>query len=85
MVKVKVLGSLVEEAGFNERELDLKEGLKLIELLNIVFPRRDKGETAYYDMLILFNGVESSMFSQGFQLKLKEGDEVTVIPISHGG
>lgn len=85
MVRVKVLGSLVEEAGFKERDFNLKDGLTLIELLNMVFHREDESGSSYSQMLILVNGVEAAALPHGLRTKPGENDEVTVIPISHGG
>ncbi|MEM3073036.1 MAG: MoaD/ThiS family protein [Candidatus Bathyarchaeia archaeon] len=82
---VKVLGSLVEEAGFKERDFNLKDDLTLTELLSMVFQRRGESGLSYSHMLILVNGVEAAALPQGLETKLGKNDEVTMIPVSHGG
>jgi molybdopterin converting factor small subunit len=84
MVRVKVLGSLVEEVGFKERDFNLDD-LTLTELLNMVFQKKDGSGSLYSQMLILVNGVEAAVLPQGLETKLGKNDEVTLIPISHGG
>jgi len=84
MVRVKVLGSLVEEVGFKERDFNLDD-LTLTELLNMVFQKKDGSGSLYSQMLILVNGVEAAVLPQGLETKLGKKDEVTLIPISHGG
>jgi molybdopterin converting factor small subunit len=81
MIKLRFLGHLA--AQFND-EMELQEEkLNVAELLNRL-NLRGKAKITRANTLILVNGVEVSAL-KGDETEVKDGDLVTLIPISHGG
>jgi molybdopterin converting factor small subunit len=91
-ILVKALGGLKELIGDNSHYL-IEEGMTLKDLFTDIMKDLNydskmelnnliKGNLR--DFLILINGSEVSLL-QGLNTKIKAGDEVVLIPISHGG
>ena len=85
MVKIKLLGSLMDEVGFKESTLNLEDGTSVIDVLNEVFHKSDGDQPSYLNVLILVDGVEASTLPHGLNTKTKKGSELIAIPVSHGG
>ena len=80
MIKVRFLGHLA--AQFKE-EMDLQEEkMSVAELLNRL--NLKEGWITRANTLILVNGVEVSAL-KGEETEVKDGDFITLVPISHGG
>lgn len=86
MIKVKVLGSLGKKLGgetftFNQNSVGLAEAVRT------VYGVKGEAEVDYSELLssvlVAVNGIAVSGDIEG--AVLESGDEVTLIPISHGG
>jgi len=81
MIKLRFLGHLA--AQFND-EMELQEEkVSIAELLNRL-NRKSGAKITRANTLILVNGVEVSAL-KGDETEVKDGDLVTLIPITHGG
>ncbi|MEM2883163.1 MAG: MoaD/ThiS family protein [Nitrososphaerales archaeon] len=67
-----------EEAEIQADEMDLATLLKELNL------KIEHQQITRANTLILINGIEISALN-GDKTKLKEGDNITLIPVSHGG
>lgn len=85
MIKVKTIGSIEKILGNNIFTFD-KDSIPIRDVFKILF-KHDKENNNFSsilsDIIIAINGIA---LSNGFDdLILKSGDEVTLIPVSHGG
>jgi molybdopterin synthase sulfur carrier subunit len=92
-IKVRLMGVLKRTCGKDEFQVSLNEGsslkdaiLKLIEneraLADLILDPELKDPRP--NTIILVNGREMNVL-EGLETKIKDGDEVTVIPVIHGG
>ena len=85
MINVKALGSIGKTLGNDSLSLN-EDSLQLITLLKKIFNLDGKNGDSHEilnDIIVAINGVAVSKKIDEFILK--SGDEVTLIPISHGG
>ena len=92
-ITVKFVGSLRHVSGVNELALTPKEGFSVKELMieiagelpelkrSLIDPHLEALRT---NALILVNGREISVLD-GLETNLKDGDEVVLVPVVHGG
>jgi MoaD family protein len=90
---VKFIGALRQISGKNQLSVNFQEQISLKELIKKLSPEMPQLEKVFSDQqmgdsrsnsLILVNGREISVLN-GFETKLKDGDEVVFIPVVHGG
>ncbi|MFQ6135029.1 MAG: MoaD/ThiS family protein [Nitrososphaerales archaeon] len=85
MIKVKALGSIGKMLGSASFTFD-KRSMALTDLVKIIYRLDEEGvdySRILSDVLIAVNGVA---LSSGIdETVLESGDEVTLIPITHGG
>jgi molybdopterin synthase sulfur carrier subunit len=93
LVTVHFIGSLRASAGKSRSTLELEKAVSLRELVTKVVEKNPKLKRALIDpdledprtnVLILVNGKEISVLN-GLDTKLRDGDELTLIPVVHGG
>ena len=93
MIITKFLGALRHAAGAGEITLNVKEGISIAEMLKELvkeLPALKHGlndqrpEELKTNALILVNGTEISVLD-GLETKLKDGDELVLVPVVHGG
>ena len=84
MINVRALGSIGKTLG-NDSFIFNEDSMLLINLLNKIFNFEKKGNRSEIlsDIIIAINGVAIS--TKIDESVLESGDEVTLIPISHGG
>ena len=85
MIKVKALGSLIIILGFSYFKLD-KRSITLPDLLKIIFKmsaNKIDHSKILSNVLICINGIVLSKDIN--KIIIKAGDEITLLPISHGG
>jgi len=95
MVRVKLTGILrgmsgKEEVILNfERPTTVKEVIfRLAEMFSIEFRRAlidSELNSPKPNALILLNGREVSVLPMGLESEVKNGDEIVIIPVTHGG
>jgi adenylyltransferase/sulfurtransferase len=92
-ITVKFIGALRHVSGVNELALDFAEALSLKELIREIISRLPEPKRILFDQqfedprltaLILVNGREISALN-GLETSLKDGDEVVLVPVVHGG
>jgi MoaD family protein len=92
-VTVKFVGSLRHVSGVNELALTLKDGFSIKELMTEIareLPELKRNlidsqlEDPRPNALILVNGREISVLN-GLATNVKDGDEVVLVPVVHGG
>lgn len=92
-VNFRFVGSFRNIANKSKATLELSEGAQLKEAIKRVIKEFPKIERALIDQelgdprpntLIIVNGREISAL-KGLETILKDGDEVVLIPVSHGG
>ncbi len=93
-VEVKLLGVFRQFSGRNHLLVKLEEPAavrKIIEKLTEAFSSEFKRalvdpelEDPRPNALILVNGKEISVL-QGLETEVKDGDEIVLVPVSHGG
>ena len=92
-VKVKFLGVFRGLLGKNEVLLKLEKPTVLSAILKLVESLSIEAKCLLVDpelndprpnMLILVNGKEINVL-KGLETELKEGDDITLIPVTHGG
>ncbi len=84
MIKVKALGSLGKILGDSLFTFE-RSSIELVAVLKSMFEIGEEAELSkiFSEIIITVNGVA---LSRGVQQKILEsGDEVTLIPITHGG
>jgi molybdopterin converting factor small subunit len=88
IVTVKFVGSLRTSAGKGRFTLRLGKATPLKEAMEKMAEEAPKlkptFDNARAGMLILVNGKETSVLN-GLDTVLKEGDEVVLVPVVHGG
>lgn len=85
MINVKMLGSIGKTLGkdtFTFKEDSMVLNVLLSKIFNIDGKKMDYSEMLS-DIIIAINGVAVS--TKNNESVLKSGDEVTLIPVSHGG
>jgi molybdopterin converting factor small subunit len=80
MIRVRALGFLKRALG--QEELQYPSGVKLGELLERL--AREHAEFRPEAVLVAVNGVEANALA-GRETVLRDGDEVALIPVIHGG
>jgi molybdopterin synthase sulfur carrier subunit len=92
-ITVKFIGALRHASGVDELTLDCKEDLSIRELMNEITKDAPALRRSLIDQqlkdprpnaLILVNGREISVLS-GLETNLKDGDEIVLVPVVHGG
>jgi len=92
-ITVKFVGALRHVSGAGELALDCKGDISIRELMNEITKERPALKRSLIDQqledprpnaLILVNGKEISVLS-GLETKLKDGDEIVLVPVVHGG
>ena len=92
-VTFKFIGSLRSMTGKSKFTLNLKDNVPLGEVIKKVSDELPKlgrvlmdsdREIASSNALILVNGKDISVLN-GLKTLLKDGDEVTLVPVLHGG
>lgn len=92
-VKVKLFGLLKRALGSDCLLLELSEPLRLKDLINKIVEEYSALKNILLDpelmdprpnLIILVNGVEISALN-GLETFLKDGDEIVLIPVIHGG
>jgi molybdopterin synthase sulfur carrier subunit len=92
-VTVKFVGSLRHFSGTGELALDCKACLSIRQLMNEIKKEvpvlkrsliNQQLEDPRSNMLMLVNGMEISVLN-GLETRLKDGDEIVLVPVVHGG
>jgi molybdopterin synthase sulfur carrier subunit len=92
-IAVKFIGSLRHISGTGELALSCKSRVAIRELMNEIIKKLPELRRSLIDKqlgqprpntLVLVNGREISVLN-GLETKLKDGDEVVLIPFVHGG
>jgi molybdopterin synthase sulfur carrier subunit len=92
-ITVKFIGSLRHASGAGELALDRKGGISIRELMNEITEETPALKQSLIDpqledprpnVLILVNSREISVLN-GLETNLKDGDEVVLVPVVHGG
>jgi len=92
-ITVKFVGALRHVSGAGELALDCKECNSIGELVNELVKELPDIKRSLIDQqledprpnaLILVNGREISVLN-GLETKLKDGDEIVLVPVVHGG
>ena len=95
MVRVKLTGILKGVSGKEavilnfERPTTVKEVIfRLAEMFSVEFRRAliySELNSPKPNALILLNGREISVLPKGLESEVKNGDEIVIIPVTHGG
>jgi len=92
-ITVKFVGALRHASGVDQLALDCGESVSVGTVINQVSEERPELKRSLIDQqlqdprlnaLILVNGREISAL-EGLETKLKDGDEVVLVPVVHGG
>lgn len=92
-ITVKFMGALRHASGTDQLALDCRKSVSLKTVINKVTKSRPELQRSLIDQqfqdprlnaLILLNGIEISALD-GLETKLKDGDELVLIPVVHGG
>jgi molybdopterin synthase sulfur carrier subunit len=92
-ITVKFVGALRHVSGAGELALDCKGDISIRELMNEITKEMPALRRSLIDQqledprpnaLILVNGREISVLN-GLETKLKDGDEIVLVPVVHGG
>jgi molybdopterin synthase sulfur carrier subunit len=92
-IKVKFVGALRHVSGVDELALDCGEGVSVKSLIGEITEERKELKRSLIDQqlddprpnaLILVNGREISALN-GLETRLRDGDEVVLVPVVHGG
>jgi len=92
-IAVKFIGSLRHVSGTGEHAFGCKDHASVKELINEIIKELPELKRSLIDQqledsrpntLILVNGREISVLN-GLETKLKDGDEVVLVPFVHGG
>ena len=92
-ITVKFVGSLRHVSGVNQLALDRKECSSVKELMIEIAEELPELKRSLIDSqledprpnaLILVNGREISVLN-GLETNLKDGDEIVLVPVVHGG
>ena len=92
-ITVKFVGALRHFSGMGELALNYKACLSIGELINEIIKEVPELKRSLIDQqledprpnaLILVNGREIGVLD-GLETRLKEGDEIVLVPVVHGG
>jgi len=92
-VTVKFVGALRSASGKGNFAVQVKEAVSVREVVNKIveeLPRLKRAlsgpqlENPRPNALILVNGKEISVL-KGLETMLKDGDEIVLVPVTHGG
>jgi molybdopterin synthase sulfur carrier subunit len=92
-ITVKFVGALRHVSGAGELALDCKGDISIRALINEITKEMPVLKRSLIDQqledprpnaLILVNGREISVLN-GLETKLKDGDEIVLVPVVHGG
>ena len=92
-ITVKFVGALRHVSGAGELALDCKGDISIRELMNEITKEMPALKRSLIDQqledprpnaLILVNGREISVLN-GLETNLKDGDEIVLVPVVHGG
>jgi molybdopterin synthase sulfur carrier subunit len=92
-ITVKFVGALRHFSGASKLTLDCKGCASIRELVNKIVKEVPELKRSLIDQqledprpnaLILLNGREISVLN-GLETKLKDGDEIVLVPVVHGG
>jgi molybdopterin converting factor small subunit len=85
MIRVRCLGHIAGSVGSKEVELQDAEldAVEIVERLRKISGRADPGFTRYNTLIMIGDG-EAFVPATGAG-KVREGEEVVLIPFSHGG
>jgi len=92
-ITVKFIGALRHVSGVDELSLDGKKDISIRELMNEITKEMSalkqsliaqQLEDPRQNALILVNGREISVLN-GLETNLKNGDEIILVPVVHGG
>ena len=92
-ITVKFVGALRHVSGAGELALDCKRDISIRALINKITKEMPALKRSLIDQqledprpnaLILVNGKEISVLN-GLETKLKDGDEIVLVPVVHGG
>ncbi len=90
-VKIRFLGFLARLYGCEEAAVEIPENCTLRDLMKVIVKRKTKFKNAVLNnegfketVLTLINQKDIGVLN-GLDTKLKDGDEVIFIPVSHGG
>jgi molybdopterin synthase sulfur carrier subunit len=92
-ITVKFVGALRHVSGAGEIALDYKGDISIRELMNKITKEMPALKRSLIDQqledprpnaLILVNGREISVLN-GLETNLKDGDEIVLVPVVHGG
>lgn len=90
---IKFIGSLRNFFGENNVTFNCKNEISIKELINLIIKKKPnikdtlispQNNEFRLNSLILVNGVEINALN-GLKTKLSHGDEITFIPVIHGG
>jgi molybdopterin synthase sulfur carrier subunit len=93
IVTVRFVGSLRSASGREKLAIEIREGVSLREFVNKIVGKKRRLKRALIDpeledprpnALILVNGREISVLN-GLETRLRNGDEVVFVPVTHGG
>ena len=93
VITIRFIGSLRASSKKNKLSLDFENAVSLREVVNKLIEEQPKLRRALIDselddprtnVLMLVNGKEIGVLN-GLETKLKDGDELVLIPVVHGG
>jgi len=90
-IKVKFFSILREVFGTEEKEVELKSGSNILDLLNILCDLPHRHETIFGDSsepktyIQIFKNGKPIQSLNGIQTKFREGDTVAIFPAIFGG
>ena len=93
--KIRLIGILKSIAGKEELTLKLKKTVTINDLIQkLASSLSEEFKRALIDSelkspkpnaLIILNGREISVLPEGLETKVKNGDEIVIVPVTHGG
>ena len=90
---IRFIGALRHLSGKTEFAVSFQEGISIKELMNEITQEFPELKHTFSDQelndsrsnsLVLVNGREISVLN-GYETKLKDGDEIVFVPVVHGG
>ncbi len=93
VITIRFIGSLRASSKKSKLSLDFENAVSLREVVNTLIEEQSKLRRALIDpelddprtnVLMLVNGKEIGVL-KGLETKLKDGDELVLIPVVHGG
>ena len=90
-IKVKFFSILREVFGAEEKEVELRSGSNILDLLNILCDSPQRRETIFGDSsepktyIQIFKNGKPAQSLDGIHTKLGEGDTVSIFPAIFGG